>query len=106
MTRRRLHPVRQRIVAAAAELTTASGWAQLTMAQLADLVGVSRQTVYNEIGGKPQLAEAMVLPSSTCSSRPSTPPSTGTPTTWSARSRRPRSACSSWPQDTGCCTRS
>jgi AcrR family transcriptional regulator len=24
-------------------------------------VGVSRQTVYNEIGGKPQLAEAMVL---------------------------------------------
>ena len=31
------------------------------MGKLADLVGVSRQTVYNEIGGKPQLAEAMVM---------------------------------------------
>ena len=31
------------------------------MAKLADLVGVSRQTVYNEIGGKPQLAEAIVM---------------------------------------------
>ena len=31
------------------------------MARLADVVGVSRQTVYNEIGSKPQLAEAMIL---------------------------------------------
>ncbi len=31
------------------------------MGKLADLVGVSRQTVYNELGGKPQLAEAMVM---------------------------------------------
>jgi len=29
--------------------------------RLAELVGVSRQTVYNEVGGKPQLAEAMVM---------------------------------------------
>ena len=31
------------------------------MAKLADRVGVSRQTVYNEIGTKPALAEAMIL---------------------------------------------
>ena len=31
------------------------------MAKLAAEVGVSRQTVYNELGGKPQLAEAMIL---------------------------------------------
>ena len=52
---------RDRLVTAAARFTAANGWAELTMAKLADLVGVSRQTVYNEIGGKPQLAEAMVL---------------------------------------------
>ena len=52
---------RERIVAAAAQLTGESGWAAITMTKLADRVGVSRQTVYNEIGGKPQLAEAMVL---------------------------------------------
>ena len=45
----------------AAELTAESGWATITMAKLADRVGVSRQTVYNEIGSKPALAEAMVL---------------------------------------------
>ena len=53
--------LRQRIVAAAVELTTTLGWAQVTMSRLADQVGVSRQTVYNEVGGKPALAEAMIL---------------------------------------------
>jgi AcrR family transcriptional regulator len=52
---------RDRIVAAAVRLTTTSGWASVTMARLADDVGVSRQTVYNEVGSKPALAEAMVL---------------------------------------------
>src|SRR5690349_11861816 len=52
---------RERIVAEAAALTTGAGWAGVTMAKLADRVGVSRQTVYNEIGGKEQLAEAMIL---------------------------------------------
>jgi AcrR family transcriptional regulator len=50
-----------RIVAAAAELTAETGWAVITMTKLADRVGVSRQTVYNEIGSKPRLAEEMVL---------------------------------------------
>ena len=52
---------RDRLVTAAARFTAENGWGELTMAKLADLVGVRRQTVYNEIGGKPQLAEAMVL---------------------------------------------
>ena len=51
----------QRVVAAAAELTLEVGWAGVTMGKLADRVGVSRQTVYNEVGSKPQLAEQMVL---------------------------------------------
>src|SRR5690606_25102207 len=52
---------RDRIVAAAVEQTTTSGWASVTMGGLAARVGVSRQTVYNEIGSKPALAEAMIL---------------------------------------------
>ncbi|MDZ7630345.1 MAG: TetR family transcriptional regulator [Gemmatimonadaceae bacterium] len=50
----------ERILAAAVDLTTRHGWASLTMARLADDVGVSRQTVYNEVGGKDSLARAMV----------------------------------------------
>jgi AcrR family transcriptional regulator len=57
----RASPLRQQIVTASVELTTSSGWSSVTMAHLAELVGVSRQTVYNEIGSKPALAEAVVL---------------------------------------------
>ncbi|MFC5729259.1 MULTISPECIES: TetR/AcrR family transcriptional regulator [Nocardioides] len=53
--------LRDRLVDAAVRLTTEQGWAKVTMARLADEVGVSRQTVYNEIGTKKDLAEAMVL---------------------------------------------
>ena len=53
--------LRDRLVTAAVELTLAHGWSQVTMARLAAEVGVSRQTVYNEVGSKPALAEAMVL---------------------------------------------
>ena len=52
--------LRQRIVDAAISLTAENGWASVTMSQVADAVGVSRQTVYNEVGAKPALAEAMV----------------------------------------------
>jgi AcrR family transcriptional regulator len=48
-------PLRDRLVASAVELTLDRGWAQVTMARLAAEVGVSRQTVYNE------MAEAMIL---------------------------------------------
>ncbi|HET6167952.1 MAG TPA: TetR family transcriptional regulator [Marmoricola sp.] len=52
---------RERLVSQAAELTRSGGWQAITMAKLADKVGVSRQTVYNEIGSKRQLAEAMIM---------------------------------------------
>lgn len=51
----------ERVVDAAVRLTSDVGWSQVTMAKLADVVGVSRQTVYNEIGTKAGLAEAMIL---------------------------------------------
>ena len=53
--------MRERVVAAAAELTAEHGWAAITMAKLAGRVGVSRQTVYDVVGSKPALGEAMVL---------------------------------------------
>lgn len=53
--------MRQRVVAAALELTVAEGWSAVTMSRVAERVGVSRQTVYNEVGSKPALAEALVL---------------------------------------------
>lgn len=53
--------LRDRLVDAAVRMTTEQGWAKVTMARLAEAVGVSRQTVYNEIGTKNDLAEAMVL---------------------------------------------
>jgi AcrR family transcriptional regulator len=53
--------MRDRVVSAAVVLTSEVGWSQVTMGKLAEIVGVSRQTVYNEIGSKPQLAEAMIL---------------------------------------------
>ena len=52
---------RDRIVAAAVEMPTSAGWASVTMARLAEASGVSRQTVYNEVGSKPALAETMIL---------------------------------------------
>ena len=52
---------RERVVDAAVRLTAQIGWSQVTMARLAQEVGVSRQTVYNEVGTKPGLAEAMIL---------------------------------------------
>ncbi|HEX5088367.1 MAG TPA: TetR family transcriptional regulator [Nocardioides sp.] len=53
--------MRDRVIDAAITLTTDDGWSRVTMARLADAVGVSRQTVYNEVGSKPRLAEAMIL---------------------------------------------
>lgn len=52
---------RDRIIASAIRITSEEGWTAITMSRLAADVGVSRQTVYNEVGSKPALAEAMVL---------------------------------------------
>jgi AcrR family transcriptional regulator len=48
------------IIAAAIDLTATEGWAAVTMNRLAEIVGVSRRTVYNELGSKTTLAEAMI----------------------------------------------
>jgi AcrR family transcriptional regulator len=52
---------RSRIIAAAARLTCSDGWSKVTMGRLATEAGVSRQTVYNAVGSREDLAEAMVL---------------------------------------------
>lgn len=52
--------LRPRIIESAIDLTITDGWSAITMDKVAQRAGVSRQTVYNEIGGKPQLARAMV----------------------------------------------
>jgi AcrR family transcriptional regulator len=52
--------LRARIVSAAIAITADEGWPAVTMGRLAEVVGVSRQTVYNEVGAKPALAQAMV----------------------------------------------
>ncbi|SDF74652.1 transcriptional regulator, TetR family [Lentzea fradiae] len=48
------------IIEAAIGMTARDGWAAVTMARLAEQAGVSRQTVYNEVGSKNALAEAML----------------------------------------------
>jgi AcrR family transcriptional regulator len=53
--------LRDRIVAAGVAMTTERGWSAVTMGALAEQVGVSRQTVYNEVGAKAGLAEAIIL---------------------------------------------
>lgn len=52
---------RNRLLDAAVRLTTEVGWSNVTMSKLADVAGVSRQTVYNEIGSKPELVQAMIV---------------------------------------------
>ena len=54
-------PLRDRIIESAADLAARRGWASLTMSAVGTAAGVSRQTVYNEVGSKPQLAQAVVL---------------------------------------------
>lgn len=53
--------MRDRVVEAAAALTCEAGWSAVTMSKVAARAGVSRQTVYNELGSKPALGQAMVL---------------------------------------------
>jgi AcrR family transcriptional regulator len=53
--------LRDRLLDAAASITASDGWGAVTMAKLAEEVGVSRQTVYNELGSKPRIAEELVM---------------------------------------------
>jgi len=54
-------PTRQRVVDAAVALTAERGWPAVTMAAVGARAGVSRQTVYNELGSREGLASAVVL---------------------------------------------
>ncbi len=54
-------PMRRTILDVTAQLTVQEGWANLTMGRIAQEVGVSRQTVYNEFGSKTTLAEELVM---------------------------------------------
>jgi len=51
----------ERLLDAAQSITVESGWSAVTMAKIADRAGVSRQTVYNEFGTKPELADQLVM---------------------------------------------
>jgi AcrR family transcriptional regulator len=51
--------LRQALIRAARDLTVEHGWESVRMVDVAKAVGVSRQTVYNEFGGRPGLAEAL-----------------------------------------------
>ncbi len=51
---------RDRLLDAATELALDGGWPGVTMNKIACKAGVSRQTVYNEIGSKPILAQQLV----------------------------------------------
>jgi AcrR family transcriptional regulator len=52
-------PVRQALLAAARELVVAGDWGRTRMGDVAARAGVSRQTLYNEFGGKDGLARAL-----------------------------------------------
>lgn len=51
----------ERLLDAAQAMTVASNWSDVTMARIAEAAGVSRQTVYNEFGSKPDLAAELVM---------------------------------------------
>lgn len=52
---------RDRLLDSAFELVIGQGWSRVTMGRLASLAGVSRQTVYNELGTRDQLGQALVV---------------------------------------------
>jgi AcrR family transcriptional regulator len=53
--------MRDEVLDAASEVVATGGWQALRMQGIADQVGVSRRTLYNEFGTKTLLAEALVL---------------------------------------------
>lgn len=53
--------LREELLDAAAAAVFEGGWQRLRMQAIADEVGVSRRTVYNEFGNKTSLAEALIL---------------------------------------------
>ena len=54
-------PLRDSLLDALHDLLTERDWSAVRMSDVAAAATVSRQTVYNEVGTKPGLAEAMIL---------------------------------------------
>ncbi len=52
--------LRERLLDATFELTCSDGWHAVTMGRIAERVGISRKSVYNEIGTKTALGEALL----------------------------------------------
>lgn len=53
--------VRDRLLDAAHAMIEDAGWSSVTMGRIAEVAGVSRQTVYNEFGTKHGLAQRLAL---------------------------------------------
>ncbi len=53
--------LRDRLLDAVRDLLERRPWAQITMADVAGAAGVSRQTLYNELGSREQLTQAFVI---------------------------------------------
>lgn len=53
--------LRDQLLDAAIDVICDESWSAVTMARLGAAAGVSRQTVYNELGSKDRLAEALVV---------------------------------------------
>lgn len=53
--------LRTSILDAAADAAAAEGWPSVRMVDLAEAVGVSRQTIYNEFGTKDDVAKALFM---------------------------------------------
>ncbi len=53
--------LRDTLLDAAGALLAQRPWSKVSMGEVARHAGVSRQTLYNELGGRPELAEAYVL---------------------------------------------
>lgn len=53
--------LRDRLLDAGREQLTERTWAQVTMADIATAAGVSRQTLYNELGSRDEFAQALVI---------------------------------------------
>ncbi|MCY1144176.1 TetR family transcriptional regulator [Actinoplanes sp. Pm04-4] len=53
--------LRASLIAAARELAVTQGWGAVRVVDVADAVGVSRQTVYNEFGNRAGLAESIAI---------------------------------------------
>jgi AcrR family transcriptional regulator len=53
--------LRETVLDAVGELAAGRPWAEVTMADVADRAGVSRQTLYNSFGSRQDLAQAYVI---------------------------------------------